>query len=749
MTTSWKDTLQNKMASDLERQIDIFEGQIELRKQGKLDEKVFAETRLRRGVYGQRYDNGQRHDGLQTRALDFPSGDLVKGPDTRWDAPGMMRIKIPYGGMSVDQMNVMADLAEEYADDILHITTRQDIQLHYVHIDDTPDLMRRLAQVGITTQEACGNSVRNITACHLTGVCHDEKFDVSPYADALTDFLLGHDDIQDFGRKMKIAFSGCEEHACGLVKMHDIGFLARTVEKDGQEVRGFTVFVGGGLGTVPHQAKVLADFVAEDRILPLAQAISRVFARHGEKQNRNRARLKFLVSKLGLEEFRRLVMEELETLPADDRHAGYIDELDDYGEEPIRQGLTLNGEAVDDGFYDWYRTNVYKQRQSGYSTITVKLPLGDLTSWQMRQLADIAEEFVGDYVRTTVEQNIVLRWVSDKDLPAVYKRLNAVGLGSAGANTIVDITTCPGTDTCKLGIASSRGLTGELSKRLEAKRADLPKAVEELKIKVSGCFNSCGQHHVADIGFFGNSRRSGNHKVPHFQVVLGGQWQNNGGSYGLAIGAVPAKVVPDVLDTITRTYVDERLDDENFQAWVERKGKRAIKDMLTPFMTLPTFMEAPQMFTDWGDSRVYSISDIGIGECAGEVVSLFSIEISKAESAHFDALIALDEGDYELADQKAYQAMLLAARSLVRTKFLDVGDDPDNIVNEFKTRFYDTQLFYDPFAKGKFGRFLLNRHENPPQQADKDFAHATIDEAQLFIEATHSAEARVNGVITS
>ncbi|MEO1165380.1 MAG: nitrite/sulfite reductase [Chloroflexota bacterium] len=517
--TSWKDKLHDQMFSDLERQIDIFEGQIELRKQGKLDEKVFAETRLRRGVYGQRYDNGQRHDGIETRELNFPSGDLVKGPDTMWDAPGMMRIKIPFGGMTVEQMNAMADLAEEYSDDILHITTRQDIQLHYVHIDDTPDLMRRLAKVGITTQEACGNSVRNITACHLSGVCHDETFDVSPYADALTDFLLGHDDIQDFGRKVKIAFSGCEQHACGLVKMHDIGFLARTVERDGEPVKGFMVFVGGGLGTVPHQAKVLADFVAEDQILPLAQAISRVFARHGEKQNRNRARLKFLVSKLGIEEFRRLVMEELETLPPDDRHVGYIDDLDQYGEEPVRQGLTLNGENLDEGFYDWYRTNVYKQRQSGYSTITVKLPLGDLTSWQMRQLADIAQEFVGDYVRTTVEQNIVLRWVSDKDLPEVYNRLNAIGLGNAGANTIVDITSCPGTDTCKLGIASSRGLAGELGKHLEEKRAELPPAVEDLRIKISGCFNSCGQHHVADIGFFGNSRRSGNRKVPHFQHI--------------------------------------------------------------------------------------------------------------------------------------------------------------------------------------------------------------------------------------
>ncbi len=748
--TTWKEALQGKMPEHLEREIDVFEGQMELRKQGKLDEKVFAETRLRRGAYGQRYDNGQRHDGIETRTLNFPSDDLYKGPDTYWDAPGMMRIKLPFGGLSVDQMNVLADLADEYSDNILHVTTRQDIQLHYVQIDDTPDLMRRLATVGITTREACGNSVRNITACERSGVCHDEVFDVTPYSDALAQFLLGHDDVQDFGRKMKIAFSGCEQHACGLVKMHDIGFLARTIEKDGETIKGFMVFVGGGLGTVPHQAKILADFVAEDKILPLSQAISRVFARLGEKQNRNRARLKFLVAKLGIEEFRRLVQEELETLPADDAHTAYITEdLPNYGEEPARQGLTLNGAPLPDAFYDWYRTNVYKQKQAGYSLVTIKLPLGDLTSWQMRQLADIAEEFVGDNVRVTVEQNIVLRWVSDKDLPEVYQRLTAIGLGSAGADTIVDITSCPGTDTCKLGIASSRGLAGELGKRLEAKRADLPPAIEDLKIKISGCFNSCGQHHVADIGFFGNSRRSGNHKVPHFQVVLGGQWQNNAGSYGLAMGAVPAKLVPDVLEVISNTYVQERQEDDNFQTWVERKGKREMKALIQPYMDLPTIDEKPEFFSDWGDSRIYSIADIGVGECAGEVVSLFSMEISRAESEHFDALIALDEGDYELADKRAYNAMVLAARALVRTHFLDVGDDPNTIISEFKTRFYDTELFYDRFAKGKFARYLFTRHEEPFEIVSEDNAHQTIEEAQLFIEATHSAEGRINGVITS
>lgn len=748
VATTWKEHLQDQIPETLAREIDIFEGQMALRQQGKLDEKVFAETRLRRGVYGQRYDNGQRHDGVQTQTLEFPS-DMVKGPDTLWDAPGMMRIKIPFGGLSIEQMEILAELADEYSDGILHVTTRQDIQLHYVHIDDTPDLMRRLAAVGITTREACGNSVRNVTACPLAGVCHDESFDVTPYSHALADFLLGHDDVQDFGRKFKVAFSGCEQHACGLVRMHDLGLLARTKEVDGEIKRGFTVFVGGGLGTVPHQAKVLAEFATEEEILPLAQAMSRVFARLGEKRNRNRARLKFLVGQLGIEEFRRLVYEELETLPHDDRWTDYLEDLPKYEETPLKKGFALNGVPLPDGFREWYQTNVYQQRQNGYSVVTVNLPLGDLTSRQMFQLADIARQYVGDNVRTTVEQNIVLRWVSDQDLPAVYNELKAIGLGDPGAGTIVDITACPGTDTCKLGIASSRGLAGELRNRLVAKSASLPDAIKDLKIKISGCFNSCGQHHVADIGFFGNSRRSGNHKVPHFQVVLGGQWQHNAASYGLAVGAVPAKSVPDVLDALTNRYVNERERGETFQAWVTRLGKKEVKTMIDQFTYVPPIELSPEFFTDWGDSRVYTIADIGVGECAGEVVSLFSMEIAKAESEHFDALIALDEGDYALADQRAYNAMVLAARALVLPNYLDVGNDSDTIVQEFRTRYYDTQLFYDKYAKGKFARYLFNRHENPPSSPTEDMAHQLIEEAQLFIEATHACEARVNGVIVS
>jgi sulfite reductase (ferredoxin) len=746
--TTWKETLAGRMPEGLAREIDVFDGQIALRKQGKIDEKVFAESRLRRGAYGQRYDNGQRHDGLTTRQLKYPSGTLAdggltKGHETVWDAPGMMRIKIPFGGLNPAQMDVLAELAEEYSDGICHVTTRQDIQLHFVHIEDTPDLMRRLAAVDITTREACGNSVRNVTACPIAGVCRSEAFDTTPYSKAMAYFLLGHPDCQDFGRKFKIAFSGCEQEACGLVMLHDLGLLARVRTVDGKPQRGFTVYVGGGLGAVPHQAKVLAEFCPEEEILPLAQATARVFARLGEKKNRNKARVKFLVAKLGIDEFRRLVAEERKVLPHDPRWTGYLKEVAEYSEKPLKAPAALNGAPRPEGFDAWAATNVYRQRQAGYATVTVTLPLGDASADQMRALADIARRYCGDNIRTTVEQNIVLRWVSEADLPAVYSWLRTVGLASPGAGTIVDIVSCPGTDTCKLGIAGSRGLGGELRTRLAAKNATLPEAVKSLRIKVSGCFNSCGQHHVADIGFYGNSRKIGNHAVPHFQVVLGGKWTHNAGAYGLAAGSVPSKAIPDLVDAITGRYVRERGKSETFQEWIARIGKKEVKAMIDPFTAVPSHAERPEFYTDWGDPREFTIGDMGVGECAGEMVSLFDMEMAAADSERFEAGLALDAGDHAKADARAFRAMLLAARALVRTTFLDVRDEPDAIVREFRTRFVDSKLFLDRFAGNQFANYLFARHEAPPARLDADAAHRIVEESQLFLDAARACELRM------
>jgi sulfite reductase (ferredoxin) len=741
----WKEQLTDKLPENLSREIDIFETQIELRKQGKIEERLFAETRLRRGVYGQRYDNGQRHDGKKVQQLGYPSGEQTKGPHTLWDAPGMQRIKIPFGGLNAEQLEVLADLAEEYSDGIAHVTTRQDCQLHFVHIDDTPTLMRRLASVGITTREACGNSVRNVTACPYAGVCPDEAFDVTPYARAMSKFLLGHPDCQDFGRKFKPAFSGCQQHACGLTNMHDLGLIAITRNESGREQRGFQLYVGGGLGAVPYQAKLFDEFLLPEELLPVAQAIARVFARHGEKKNRNRARIKFLIQDLGIEKFRDLVREERKILPHDPKWTDYLKDADQYQEVPLRLGGNLP-EKIAEGFRRWLKTNIRPQRQAGYVIVTVTLPLGDITAHQLRALADIVRHFTSETVRTTVEQNFVIRWVSQSDLPELYAALESVGLGQPGAGSIIDIVACPGTDTCKLGISSSRGLAAELRTRLAERSHQLDEAIQNLHIKVSGCFNSCGQHHIADLGFYGVSRKVGGYAVPHFQVVLGGEWTNNAGSYGLPIVAIPSKNIPEVVSRIGERYVTGRNKGESFQQFVKRIGKVEVKKLLEDLTRVPEFQGDRSYYSDWGDPREYSIDDIGKGECAGEVVSSVEFGLAAAERELFEAQVLFENGEIERAGKTAYGSMIQAAKTLVRIEYLDVPEDNGQVVCEFRRRFYDTQKFFDPFAGGNFAQYLFAAHENSGKSYTIESAHHLMEEAQLFIDASHSYYNRMGTV---
>jgi sulfite reductase (ferredoxin) len=550
--------------------------------------------------------------------------------------------------------------------------------------------------------------------------------------------MLGHPDAQGFGRKFKIAFSGCRDKGCGLVNMHDMGGIAVTRVENGQEKRGFELYVGGGLGAVPQQAKLFAEFLPEEELLPIAQAIARVFARLGEKKNRAAARIKFLITKLGIDEFRRLVLEERMNLPVDPRWSTYLQEAGKYDEKPRKEAAFLNGQQRPEGFEHWYATNVYRQKQPGYAVATVTLPLGDLSSWQARQLSAVAVRFSGDSIRTTVEQNIVLRWVAEADLPDLYRELSRIGLGDPGAGTIVDVTACPGTDTCKLGIASSRGLAGEIRSRLAGKLFTLDEAVKDLHIKISGCFNSCGQHHIADLGFYGTSRTIGNRKVPHFQVVVGGKWKDNAGSYGLAIGTVPSKNVPDVIERITGRYVRERKGTESFQDFVTRIGKLELRGMLETLMRVPAYETDRSFYSDWGDPREFTIGDMGTGECAGEVISVAQFDLADAERLVFEGQLQLDNGNFVQADGLAYKAMLQAALSLIKTQFLDVSDDPTTIVREFRTRFYETELLRDRYAGSKFGQYLFKRFETPPQEHTRDQAHRIVEEAQLFIEAAYA-----------
>lgn len=739
---TWKAKLGEAIRADWGREIDVFETQLELKKQGRIEDKMFAETRLRRGAYGQRYDNGQRSDGERERELVFPTA-LTKGPMTLWDAPGMQRIKIPFGKLSAEQLEVLSDLAEEYSDSILHVTTRQDFQLHYVHIEDTPDLMRRLAAVGITTREACGNSVRNVTACPYAGVCHTESFDVAPYAHAITHFLLGHDDVQDFGRKFKPAFSGCKDEACGLVNFHDMGVVAKTRVVDGKTERGFEYWVGGGLGAVPQMAQLLSEFVSEAELLPVTQAVCRVFARLGEKENRARARIKFLIKKIGIEEFRRLVAEERQKLRPDPRWTEFLASLAVTDEQPLKPGGPAPAGAAPPGYAAWAESNVEPQKQDGYFTAKVTLPLGDLSSDQGRRLADVARRFVGDALRTTVDQNLLFRWVPGPDLHALYGALVEIGLADAGADTITDLTSCPGTDTCKLGISSSRGLARQLRHHLTVMSESLAPAARELHVKCSGCFNSCGQHHVADIGFLGVSRNVGGRRVPHFQLVVGGEWTHNGGQYGLAIGAVPSKSVPALLTRLTDTFASERQAGETFGAFVTRIGKKRVRALLEEYNHVPPYEEDPSYYSDWGDPREYTIGDMGVGECAGEVVPFIEMELAAAEREVFEGQVQLEEGSAVTARNHAFAAMVAAARALVKREHPNVGTDADEVVREFRTRFHDSKRFHDPFAGPKFAQYFFRAHEHLVEAATADGARQLVEEASLFVEAAHQCYQRL------
>lgn len=747
--------LEDAPRQDWKREIDVYETQLVLKRDGRLTDTVFAETRLRRGAYGQRYDNGSRHDGNKSQTLGFDPS-LTKGPNTLWDAPGMQRIKIPGGVLSPTQLEVLCDLAEEYSDEILHVTTRQDIQLHYVHLEDTPHLMRRLADVGITTREACGNSVRNVTACQIAGVCRDEVFDVSPYAHAVAHFLLGHPDTQDMGRKFKVAFSGCADKPCGLTGFHDIGCIAKTRLSDGALERGFEVYVGGGLGPVPYAAELIDAFVPLDRLLPLALAVCRVFSKYGERENRSRARLKFLLKKVGLEEFRKLVEVELAQLDFDPRWKSVMDAATSLSPLNEQCGAKRNGDETrsDTGSQEaspvsretvpaaFLRDNVYAQRQPGYITVTIHLPLGDFTPTQGRGIATLARRFCNGDLRTTVEQNIVLRSVKETDLGIIHEELARLGLHEPGAGTITDVTACPGTDTCKLGISSSRGLARQLRSELAAQTRVLPESARGLHIKCSGCFNSCAQHHVADIGFLGVSRNVNGRRVPHFQLVVGGSWANNGREFGLAIGAIPSKRVPEAVSLLTTTYAKERQDGETFQAWAHRIGRRRVKELVSVLCDVPSFEEAPDFYRDWGDVRVFTTGDIGVGECAGEVISPSEFAFAESERLIFEAQLALDEGQPDLAATRALSAMVHAARAACLKLQPTLSQSPEAVGVTFD-RLLGTTGEFDAASPGaRFSRHYVRARQEPASGLTFARARQRVEEAQLFIDAAHAYETK-------
>lgn len=570
----------------VQAEIDNFEREVHAWRAGGGLGDDFRPFRLQHGTYGQRQANRQ-----------------------------MMRIKVPHGTLTPDMLHAVAECADLYAPRRLgHVTTRQAIQLHFIMLEDSPKVMRRLAEVGLTTREACGNTVRNITADPLTGIADDCVFDVTPYAEAAMRYFLRNPVNQKLPRKFKITYSASPEDR-GLIPMHDIGLMA--VERDGR--RGFRVSVGGGLGAAPRVADVLAEFIPVEEQLRTIEAAIRVWDRLGERRNKNKARIKFLVAKIGIDEFRRLYETELATLPAsfDERyHApdfALVEEAPAEGSWASRNGGVT---APRDGFEAWRRTNALRQAQAGYNTCYVLLPIGDVTVEQMHALAEMARKYAGGHIRTTATQNFVLRWVHDDDLPALHGELADIGLAEANALTISDVITCPGADTCAIGVTSSKGLGTELRQRLSnANGRYSDPLVQDIKIRVSGCPNSCGQHHVADIGFYGMAIRAGERQVPAFQLMLGGNAQGEG-RLGKITMKIPARYAPDALDKVIDAYVAEREEGERFATWAGRAGTAHVQELLAEYKVVPEFSKDPMAFVDWGQTKLFTLDDMGEGECA-------------------------------------------------------------------------------------------------------------------------------------
>ena len=546
-------------------------------------------------------------DEFKTRRLHMGTYGIRNTKDIH-----MLRIKIPQGKLDAKQLECLADLAERYSKGIGHITTRQDIQLYWIPTRDAPLVLAQAASVGLTTREACGNSVRNVTACHFAGVSPTECFDVTQHSNAVTRHFLRNPASQKLPRKFKIAFEGCPvDHA--RIGIHDIGAIAVFQESGGIRVPGFQCYVGGGLGAAPMQAILLEAFTPTTELLRTCEAIVRVHDRLGDRKNKATARIKFVVKRLGPEAFRQAVFAEREKLP---RYSYPEMDVTKTDEQPPAASDIPPAPVVNGTFTRWMFTNVMGQKQPGYSVVTIRLRLGDITSAQMRALAQLIRRYCGERVRTTIEQNLVLRWVRTEHLAALFSELEPIGLAESEANLLYDVTSCPGAETCQLGISASRGLARALEARF--KETGLAGSdIERIRIKISGCPNSCGQHHIADIGFFGGARKVNERLTPHFQMLLGGLTEGGKAQFGQPILKLPARRIPEAVVQMLALYRKDRQSDaESFRVFAARIGVDYWKQALQPFETLPPYDESPDAYRDWGAETDFSLGGMGPGECA-------------------------------------------------------------------------------------------------------------------------------------
>lgn len=590
---SFRTELENPI---VEKEIIELEKKIRLFHEGKIADEKFRSLRLARGVYG------QRQPGVQ-----------------------MVRIKLPFGKVTFKQLNKIAAISDEYASRNLHLTTRQDIQIHYVSLDRTPELWSKLAEDDITLREACGNTVRNVTASPSSGIDPKEPFDVSPYAQATFEYFLRNPVCAEMGRKFKMSFSASDEDTA-FSYIHDLGFIPKLKIVDGVEVRGFKVLLGGGLGSQPFLASVTSEFLPEDELIPYIEATLRVFDRYGERNNRNKARFKYLIQKLGLEEVLSLIEAEkiatkVKSYPIDRTKI----------EQPIppddNQLSTINLDS-DLNYQVWKGTNTFEQKQKGYYGVYVRVSTGDIGTDKARALVAGLKDLVADDIRITQNQSLLLKYATEKSLPHIYQLLKSLDLAQVGFDSTADVTTCPGTDTCNLGISNST----EMARVIESYIAEFHQDFvfnRDLKIKISGCMNSCGQHGLAHIGFHGSSVKAEGKLVPAAQVMLGGGTIGNGeGRVAERIIKVPTKRVLHVVEWVLNDYKKNAETNENFHAYYDRQSKNYFYNLLKPLSDLTNL--AADEFVDWGHEGTFQTA-IGVGECAGVVIDLVATLIYEAE----------------------------------------------------------------------------------------------------------------------
>ena len=569
---------------------------VKLFRQGKYDEDSFRRFRLQHGAYGTRMTS------------DY----------------AMVRIKIPAGKIYPNQLEKIAQLSEAFSIGSAHVSTRENIQLHWIVLEDVSEVMRGLAEVGLTTREACGNTVRNVMCSPLSGVCEEEKFDATPYAIATAQFLLRNPLNQNLPRKFKFNFTCCEKH--GMVRMTDVGLLPQIKEIDGKGQRGFKVFLGGGLGNKSYVGYQLEEFTPEEDLLYTSIAVLRIFDRMGERKNMARNRMRYLVNELGWEKFQNLVLKERAIVRATQSVIVKLD-LDQTPEEikkPIRISES-SGSSSPDGYSRWYKTNTFKQKQDGYRSVFIALEAGDITANQLREIANICREFSSEGLgRTGFNQDIVFRWVHDDDLPSMYAKLLEVGLAKTGALTMASPIGCSGTTSCNLALTNSHRLAKEIQRKFLELKLDEDDDLKDSSVKISGCPNSCGQHNIATIGFYGGGSRVGKDMYPTYQMSLGGR-SDGDTMLGVNCLRIPAKRVIPVILKIIELFKQNKKNNDTLATWIHKivngnedsqiKSVDDFKKILSPLVVPPTKEEDSDFYADYGSDGSYH-TKTGRGECA-------------------------------------------------------------------------------------------------------------------------------------